>query len=63
MDRFEAIDKLSKVQQLIEAKRYGEAMREVGMTDDQFPHGQSFDELFQVFQVRVHDLKKIAGLE
>lgn len=62
MNRFEALDKLAKVQKLMDDQRYGQAMQEVGMNDDLFPDGQSLDELFGAFMVRVADLCKIAGL-
>lgn len=63
MNRFEAIDKLYKVQKLIDKELFGQAMLEIGMTDEQFPEGQSLEELLQAFQVRVADLMKVAGVK
>lgn len=63
MNRFEAIDKLYKVQKLIDKDLFGQAMLEIGMNDDQFPEGQSLEELLQAFQVRVADLMKVAGVK
>ena len=63
MNRFEAIDKLYKVQKLIDKELFGQAMLEIGMNDEQFPEGQSLEELLQAFQVRVADLMKVAGVK
>lgn len=63
MNRFEAIDKIYKIQELMDQKQLGQAMIEAGMTDEQFPDGQSLEELLQAFQVRVADLMKLAGLK
>jgi len=63
LNRFEAIDKLYKVQKLIDKELFGQAMLEIGMNDEQFPEGQSLEELLQAFQVRVADLMKVAGVK
>jgi hypothetical protein len=63
VNRFEAIDKLYKVQKLIDKEQFGQAMLEIGMNDDQFPEGQSLEELIQAFQVRVADLMRVAGVK
>lgn len=62
INRFEAIDLLIKIQRLLNEEKYGEAMMAIGMDDSVFPEGQTLEEIFQAFQVRLSDLAKQAGV-
>lgn len=63
MNRFEAIDKALEINALVQQNKFGEAMLAIGMTDEQFPEGESVEELLQAFQVRFADLIRKAGIE
>ena len=63
MNQFDAIDLLYKVSQELDNKQLGEAMKLIGMTEDLFPEGAEFSELLEVFQVRLNDVMKIAGIK
>lgn len=63
MNRFEALDAVYKINELLEEKRLGEAMQVAGMTEELFPEGATLSELIEIFQVRLTDLMKIAGIK
>lgn len=62
MDKYEAIDLLGRIMPLLEKKKYGTAMKEIGMDLSLFDETQSLPELMEVFQVRFSDLCKLAGV-
>lgn len=63
MTRFEALDLLIELRDLLEANKYGEAMQRIGMEDSLFDQEASLNELMQVFQVRYMDLARYVGID
>lgn len=63
MTRFEALCLLQEISELINQGRIFAAMEKIGM--DAMPFGDeiTIDELGEVFQVRVADLAKYAGVK
>jgi hypothetical protein len=63
MTRFEALDLLIEIRELLQRNKYGEAMARIGMHEDIFDKDQSIRELMDAFQVRYVDLARYAGIE
>lgn len=63
LDRFDALDLLVEVNDLIQAQKYGAAMRLLGMTPEMFAPEQTIEELAQVVEVRMAALAKQAGVK
>lgn len=63
MTRFEALDLLTEITNLVNENKFGAAMAKIGMDNVPFADQLTIDELAQIFQVRVIDLAKYAGVK
>ena len=63
LSRFEALDLLYDVNQLVNQQKFGAAMKLIGMDDAAFAPEQPLDEMLQVFMVRFADLARQAGID
>lgn len=63
MTRFEALDLLQEVSRLVNEGQIGTAMQKIGMDDMPFSEAMTLEELAEIFQVRVADLAKYAGVK
>lgn len=63
LTRFEALDLLMKVNNLLAQERYFQAMAAIGMEGQPFEEQIPLEELAQIFAVRLSDLCKYAGID
>jgi hypothetical protein len=61
-NRYDAIDLLVAVMNDLKQDRYGQAMKRIGMDLSLFDEDTTLDELAGVFQVRLIELAKAAGV-
>lgn len=62
-NRYDAIDLLVAVMNDLKQDRYGQAMKRIGMDLSLFDEDTTLDELAGVFQVRLIELAKAAGVK
>lgn len=62
LTQFEAIDLLTAIMIDLQENRYGRAMSRIGMNPDLFDDKMSVEDLAGVFQVRLIELAKTAGV-
>lgn len=63
LTRFEALDLIMEINKLLEEQKYGSAMAKIGMENMPYADETTLEELMQVFEVRMSDLMRYAGIK